>query len=113
MKENLLVELPDVLPANVGEFKWHGDINACHVEFRNSSDHDHTAYVEMMDSMGRKKVQALRILANETWRMIASKSHKDENGVKVYFDKPLDLHFFEVLDRAHFPTVEFEATTSL
>jgi len=110
MKENQLTDLPDTLPSQIGKFTWHGDINACHVEIHNPSDQEHMIYVEMMDSMGRKKIQALRILANEKWRMIASKSHKEEKGVKVYFDNPLNLHFFEVLDRAHFPTVEFEAT---
>lgn len=85
---------------SAGEFTWRGDVNACHVTVRNAGPDRATVLVD------QGLLREIALAPGESWRFIASRRGKDEAGVRVLHPESVELHFREVLDRAHFPTEE-------
>jgi len=102
------------LPAKKSEFVWHGDINACHVGLENTSSTPSEFVMEYFYSDATKNsFKAMTLAPGEKWRMIASRSAINELGVRVHFNDKTNFEFFEVKDRAHFPTHDGEQSAVL
>jgi len=91
------------------EFKWHGDINALHVEAMNTGDVPVViSHRRMNPNEGCEFLRHVPLGANESFRFIASKGHTAEFGIELLVPSGVQMKLYEVYDRAHFPTVDIE-----
>jgi len=84
-------------------FDWHGDINACHVLTENVGDKDET-FLRLQNAPQEATSVALK--PQEQWRFIASRKSNQDRGIVIRHPALVNIKFLEVLDRAHFPTLE-------
>ncbi|NBV50258.1 AmmeMemoRadiSam system radical SAM enzyme [bacterium] len=78
-------------------FSWHQDINACHVVIENKS-------LESQKVICRQDAEkVIPLEPGEQWRFICSRQSQTETGVELWHSPDVQVHFAEVLDRAHYP----------
>jgi pyruvate formate lyase activating enzyme len=87
-------------------YRWSAEINRLHVEVTNSEKNESEVSVYRLghrdeSSSSTKKT---RILPEETYRFIISKSNLEETGVVICYPPHLKIRISELLDRAHLPT---------
>ena len=88
---------------------WRGDIKAVHLEIHNTEDVPRMVRVHIMG--GERDGAVLRevpILPQSHFRFIVCKAAPDDVGVSVEHPRGVVMKYFEVYDRAHFPTVSVE-----
>jgi pyruvate formate lyase activating enzyme len=81
-------------------FTWHGDINAVHVQVDNHG--------------GASDGQPLRVIpleAGAEFRFMVSRTEVDQTGITICHSPSTGVRFFEVFDRAHFPTQSTDQVT--
>ncbi|MFC7483062.1 AmmeMemoRadiSam system radical SAM enzyme [Luedemannella flava] len=94
----------DVSAYESSPFLWHGDINAVHVEVRNCGPDPCT--VVAMSAGGTTDGQPLRVVPLDVageFRFMVSRTEIDQMGITVCHPG-INVRFFEVFDRAHYPT---------
>jgi len=94
----------DVSTHERAPFGWHGDINAVHIEVRNSGADPCT--VVAISTGGISDGQPLRVIpleAGAEFRFMVSRTETDQAGITICHPG-IDVRFFEVFDRAHYPT---------
>jgi len=96
-------------------FNWYGDVKACHVELVNNTGQTQNAFQWRLGRGGERIGPIQRhVDPHSSYRFILSKSTLDETGVIIQAPGDVRIKVFEVLDRAHYPTVEIdEAAPSL
>ena len=96
------------------EFLWHGDINALHVEVRNQRSEPNRLMCRRLGPDGvMNGTQQVSLQGDESFRFILSKHHPTERGVELYVPSNLEIHLFEVYDRAHYPTMDLDSAQRL
>jgi pyruvate formate lyase activating enzyme len=91
------------------EFRWHGDINALHVEVNNPTDAPGFLSHRRLNRIEESRFQRdVPLGANESFRFILSKAHSSETGVELLIPARWLVKLYEVYDRAHFPTVDVD-----
>jgi len=92
------------------EFRWHGDINALHVEVENTGDDPvFISHRRINPNAGCAFLRDVPLGAHESFRFIVSKSHAAELGIEILMPPSVTAKLYEVYDRAHFPTVDIES----
>jgi pyruvate formate lyase activating enzyme len=88
----------------VVEFVWNKEANSVHIEVEQDSDEVCKITVERI---GDPSIPLQTFaLGGILRRIISSRQGELETGVRVTLPKDARLHFYPVLDRAHFPTSE-------
>lgn len=91
------------------EHRWRGDVKAVHIEAHNSSDLPATIAVRAVGgSRDGELARTVPVLPNRSFRFICCKSSPGEDGISVSHPSSLQLQYFDVYDRAHFPTASVE-----
>jgi pyruvate formate lyase activating enzyme len=91
------------------EHLWRGDVKAVHLETENTGDQAGSVKIEVLG--GERDGELLRtvpVLAGRQFRVICCKAHPDDRGIRVVHPPDLQVRYFDVYDRAHFPTVAVE-----
>jgi len=86
------------------DFLWNAEANSVHIEVMHDAQ---TVCALQLERIGTDTVPAQSFATGGVLRrIIASRQTDDETGVRVTLPKGAILHFYPVLDRAHFPTSE-------
>ena len=88
-------------------YRWSDEINRLHAEVTNPLDEETDVSVSRLgaaQTIGTGGAQTTRILPNETYRFIISKSAPEETGVVICYSPFVKVRISELLDRAHLPT---------
>jgi pyruvate formate lyase activating enzyme len=91
------------------DHKWRGDVKAVHLEFKNQAPDAATAYVAVLG--GEHDGQTLRevpVMGHRSFRVICCKSWPDDIGISVSHPEHVQVDYFDVYDRAHFPTASVD-----
>jgi pyruvate formate lyase activating enzyme len=90
----------------VHHHRWRGDVRAVHVEVHNATGNVASAQVSVLG--GARDGSLLRnvpIMSGRSFRFICCKSHQDDEGITVAHPPGLAVNYYDVYDRAHFPTM--------
>ncbi len=91
------------------EHHWRGDVKAVHLEVENTGDQPGNVKVEVLGGAhDREPVRTVPVLAGRRFRFICCKAQPDDHGIRVIHPPDLRVRYFDVYDRAHFPTVAVE-----
>jgi pyruvate formate lyase activating enzyme len=96
--------LPTGIEYRSTEFLWSDEANSVHIEVSGDRAEIQSVLVDRIGG-GETAPQKFK-LGGVLRRVIASRQSDNEKGVLVTLPKNAEVHFFPVLDRAHFPTSE-------
>jgi pyruvate formate lyase activating enzyme len=93
----------EVLPHEISR-RWSGEIGSGHVEVLNLTDAPQRVLLrrDLRDAEG----EVIPLRPRERWRFMASRVRPDSPGVSLRHPDGVRVEFWDVLDRAHFPTAQ-------
>ncbi|MBI2923629.1 MAG: AmmeMemoRadiSam system radical SAM enzyme [Planctomycetes bacterium] len=93
----------EALPHEVTH-RWSGEIGSGHVDVENLTDAPQTVLLcrDLREAAG----EAIRLRPRERWRFLVSRQRPDSPGVALRHPDGVRAEFWDVLDRAHFPTAQ-------
>ncbi|NUN47986.1 MAG: AmmeMemoRadiSam system radical SAM enzyme [Candidatus Brocadiae bacterium] len=95
---------PAVLPGREITHLWHGESTSGHVSLQNLTGSPRVAILrpDLRAPAGR----AIPLRPGEQWRLMVSREHPDSPGAALSVPDGVQAEFWDVLDRAHFPTAQ-------
>lgn len=87
-------------------YRWSEEINRVHIEASNTDTHeaDVNIYRLGLDGKSSSSTRKTRILPEENYSFIISKSSLEETGIVICYPSYIKIRISELLDRAHLPT---------
>lgn len=83
---------------------WSGEIGSGHVQVRNLTGAPQT--VVLRRDLREARGESIPLRPGEEWRFLVSRTAPDSPGVAVSHADGVGVEFWDVLDRAHFPTAQ-------
>ncbi|MBN2090314.1 AmmeMemoRadiSam system radical SAM enzyme [candidate division KSB1 bacterium] len=86
-------------------YRWTNEVNRFHVEVKNTDKTNCEIQVYRLGHNSKSDIllQRTKILAEEKYQFIISKSKPEENGIVLCYPPQLKIRVSELLDRAHLP----------
>jgi pyruvate formate lyase activating enzyme len=87
-------------------YEWQQEIIACHIEVKNIGNEMTSVYYwRLLRNGGSSGPFKYPIHNHDNYRFVISKHSPDEKGIHIKYPNQVKLNIYDVLDRAHFPTI--------
>ncbi|MBF0309090.1 MAG: AmmeMemoRadiSam system radical SAM enzyme [Magnetococcales bacterium] len=90
---------------------WRGEIASFHVQLHNTTPVDTAVYYRLVGGADASWSE-VALGAGEHYRFVLGKDAPEDTGVELRLPEGVVLHWHEVYDRAHFPTIPIEVARS-